>query len=110
MSEVLRQASIHPQSFQLNKQEFFDQLVSQLTSVGQRYFRAPLGARGNTTCSMAQSCQVNWLITIPGNRLSLQINQTALPANIDTEALARSIVNFNRQDDPQADWTRTMQC
>ncbi|KAA6397863.1 MAG: hypothetical protein EZS28_006610 [Streblomastix strix] len=78
MSEVLRQASIHPQSFQLSRQEFFDQPVSQLTSDGQRYTRAPLGAR-------------------------------ALPANINTEALAGSIVNFNGLDDPQADWTQTMQ-
>ncbi|KAA6391172.1 MAG: hypothetical protein EZS28_013304 [Streblomastix strix] len=109
-SEVLRQASIHPQSFQKSRQEFFDQPVSQLSSDGQRYSRAPLGAKGNTTCTIAQSYKVNWQITILGNRLALQINQTALPANIDIKALARSIVNFNGQDDPQADWTRTMAC
>ncbi|KAA6404184.1 MAG: hypothetical protein EZS28_000293 [Streblomastix strix] len=110
MSEVLRQQSIHPQNFQLSRQEFFEQPVFQLTNDGQRYSRAPLGARGNTTCSMAQSCQVSWQIIIPGNRLALQINQTALPANIDTEDNARTIVNFNDQADPQADWARTMQC
>ncbi|KAA6384942.1 MAG: hypothetical protein EZS28_019530 [Streblomastix strix] len=80
MSEVLRQASIHPQSFQLSRQEFFDQPVSQLTSDGQRYIRAPLGARGNTTCSMAQSCQVSWQITIAKERLALQLNQAAVAA------------------------------
>ncbi|KAA6314095.1 MAG: hypothetical protein EZS28_055642, partial [Streblomastix strix] len=108
MSEVLRQASIHPQSFQLSRQEFFDQPVTQLTSDGQRYTRAPLGARRNTTCSMAQSCQVSWQITIPKERLALQLNQatTAAPA---TAAAARARVNFNGLDDPQADWVQTMQ-
>ncbi|KAA6392198.1 MAG: hypothetical protein EZS28_012276 [Streblomastix strix] len=107
MSEVLRQASIHPQSFQLSRQEFFDQPVSQLTSDGQRYTRAPLGARGNTTCSMAQSCQVSWQITIPKQRLALQLNLAATVAPTTAE-LARTIVNFNGLDDPQADWARTM--
>ncbi|KAA6399858.1 MAG: hypothetical protein EZS28_004613 [Streblomastix strix] len=79
ISEVLGQASIHPQSFQLSRQEFFGQ-------------------------------PANWQITIPGNRSALQLNATALPANIDTEANVRTIVNFNGQDDPQADCTRTMQC
>ncbi|KAA6397652.1 MAG: hypothetical protein EZS28_006822 [Streblomastix strix] len=109
MSEVLIQASIHPQNFQLSRQEFLDQRVSQLTGDGQRYTRALLGVRGNTTCSMAQSCQVGWQITIPKERLALQLNAIVLPANINIEALARSIVNFNGQDDPQADWTKTME-
>ncbi|KAA6384455.1 MAG: hypothetical protein EZS28_020020 [Streblomastix strix] len=108
MSEVLRQASIHPQSFQLSRQEFFDQPVSQLTSDGQRYTRAPLGARGNTTCSMAQSCQVSWQITISKERLALQLNQAATAAPT-TAAAARDRVNFNGLDDPQADWVRTME-
>ncbi|KAA6381759.1 MAG: hypothetical protein EZS28_022715, partial [Streblomastix strix] len=108
MSEVLRQASIHPQSFQLSRQEFFDQPVSQLTSDGQRYTRAPLGARGNTTCSMAQSCQVSWQITIPKERLALQLNLTATEEPADAD-LARARVNFNGLDDPQADWARIMQ-
>ncbi|KAA6402349.1 MAG: hypothetical protein EZS28_002130 [Streblomastix strix] len=108
MSEVLRQSSIHPQSFQLSRQEFFDQPVSQLTSDGQRYTRAPLGASDNTTCSMAQSCQVSWQVTIIIERFAQQFIQTAHPTNNDTETNARSIVNFNRQDDPQADWTQTM--
>ncbi|KAA6364562.1 MAG: hypothetical protein EZS28_039910 [Streblomastix strix] len=107
MSEVLRQASIHPQSFQLSRQEFFDQPVSQLTSDGQRYTRAPLGARGNTTCSMAQSCQVSWQITIPKERLALQLNQATTAASTTAE-LARCRVNFNGLNDPQAYWARTM--
>ncbi|KAA6375769.1 MAG: hypothetical protein EZS28_028703 [Streblomastix strix] len=109
MQEVLRQASIHPQSFTLSRQEFFDQPVSQMTSDGQRYTRAPLGTRGNATCSMVQSFQVNWQITIPAGRLALQINQTANAAP-DSEQTARARVNFNGLDNPQADWTRTMQC
>ncbi|KAA6376639.1 MAG: hypothetical protein EZS28_027833, partial [Streblomastix strix] len=108
MSEVLRQASIHPQSFILSRQEFFDRPVSQMTSDGQRYTRAPLGTRGNATCSMVQSCQVNWQITIPAGRLALQINQTASAAP-DSEQTARARVNFNGLDNPQADWTRKMQ-
>ncbi|KAA6376282.1 MAG: hypothetical protein EZS28_028191, partial [Streblomastix strix] len=75
---------------------------------GQRYTRAPLGARGNTTCSMAQSCQVSWQITIPKERLALQLNQTATAAPADA-ATARARVNFNGLNDPQADWARTMQ-
>ncbi|KAA6381003.1 MAG: hypothetical protein EZS28_023472 [Streblomastix strix] len=108
MSKVLRQASIHPQNFQLSRQEFFDQHVTQLTSDGQRYTRAPLGVRGNTTCSMAQSCYISWQITIPAGRLALQLNLAATAATT-TEALARARVNFNGLDDPQADWVRTME-
>ncbi|KAA6390105.1 MAG: hypothetical protein EZS28_014368 [Streblomastix strix] len=110
MSEVLRQASIHPQSFTLSRHEFFDQPVSQMTSDGQRYTRAPLGARGNATCSMVQSCQVNWQITIPGESLALQLNLAALPSvDVTTPATARARVNFNALDYPQTDWLRTMQ-
>ncbi|KAA6366338.1 MAG: hypothetical protein EZS28_038136 [Streblomastix strix] len=109
MSEVLRQASIHPQSFQLSRQEFFDQPVTQLTSDGQRYTRAPLGAIGNTTCSLAQSCQVNWQITIPKERLALQLNLTTFPPNVNTEELSGARVNFSGFDDPQADQVRTIE-
>ncbi|KAA6361912.1 MAG: hypothetical protein EZS28_042560 [Streblomastix strix] len=111
MSEVLRQASIHPQSFTLSRQEFFDQPVSQMTSDGQRYTRAPLGARGNATCSMVQSCQVNWQITIPGERLALQLNLVpGLATPITTTASARARINFNGLANSQADYTRTMEC
>ncbi|KAA6388418.1 MAG: hypothetical protein EZS28_016051, partial [Streblomastix strix] len=87
MAEVLRSASIHPQSFTLSRQEFFDQPRTQMTSDGQRYTRAPLGARGTATCSMVQSCQVNWQITIPKERLALQIN-LAETADPDSTAVA----------------------
>ncbi|KAA6388954.1 MAG: hypothetical protein EZS28_015517 [Streblomastix strix] len=107
MSEVLRQASIHPQSFQLSRQEFFDQPVTQLTSDGQRYTRAPLGARSNITCSMTQSCQVSWQITISKERLALQINLGAIAA-LTTVELARGRINFNGLNDPQVDWPTTM--
>ncbi|KAA6359867.1 MAG: hypothetical protein EZS28_044606, partial [Streblomastix strix] len=68
MSEVLRQASIHPQSFQL----------------------------------------ISWQITIPKERLTLQLNLAATAAPTTAE-LARGRVNFNGLNDPQADWARTMQ-
>ncbi|KAA6371024.1 MAG: hypothetical protein EZS28_033449 [Streblomastix strix] len=58
---------------------------------------------------MAQSYQVNWKIIIPGNRLALQINQTATAA-VDLEQTARARVSFNGLDDLQADWPRTMVC
>ncbi|KAA6390734.1 MAG: hypothetical protein EZS28_013740 [Streblomastix strix] len=110
MSEVLRQASIHPQSFKLSRKEFFDQHVTQLTRDGQRQTRAALGARGNTTCSMAQSCQLSYQITILKEKLVLQLNQVVLPSvDNTTEALSRVRVNFNGKDDTYADWTRTMQ-
>ncbi|KAA6363748.1 MAG: hypothetical protein EZS28_040727, partial [Streblomastix strix] len=109
MSEVLRQASIHPQSFNISRLEFFDQPINQLTSDGQRYTRAPLGARGQGTCSMVQSCQVCWQITIPGERLALQLNLIpGLATVLNSKARARARVNFNGLEDPQADWARTM--
>ncbi|KAA6391660.1 MAG: hypothetical protein EZS28_012813 [Streblomastix strix] len=83
-----------------------------MRSDGQRYTRVPLGARGNATCSMVQSCQVNWQITIPKNSLALQLNVRASPeVTIDAPAIARARarVNFNILDNPQADWPRTMQ-
>ncbi|KAA6399209.1 MAG: hypothetical protein EZS28_005267 [Streblomastix strix] len=49
--------------------------VNQLTSSGVRYTRAPLAARGTATCSMVQTCQVNWTITIPANILAVQLNR-----------------------------------
>ncbi|KAA6402649.1 MAG: hypothetical protein EZS28_001827 [Streblomastix strix] len=111
MSEAQRQASIHLQSFTLSRQEFFDQPVSQMTNDGQRYTRAPLGAIGNATCSVVQSCKVNWQITIAGERLALQLNlvpEIATP--ITTTASARARVNFNGLANSQADYTRTMEC
>ncbi|KAA6396245.1 MAG: hypothetical protein EZS28_008229 [Streblomastix strix] len=102
MSEVLRQASIHPQSFYLDRQEFFDQLVNQLTSDGQRYSRTPLGARGNTTCSMAQSCQVNWQTTISGEIMILKLNKVHGLEELNSKVEARSTENFSGNEDPKA--------
>ncbi|KAA6390304.1 MAG: hypothetical protein EZS28_014169 [Streblomastix strix] len=109
MAEVLRSATIHPQSFALSRQEFFDQPRTQMTSDGQRYTRAPLGARNSATCSMVQSCQVNWQITIPKERLALQVN-LAIVAALDPEhkQSARVRVKFDGLDEPQAPWTRSM--
>ncbi|KAA6371326.1 MAG: hypothetical protein EZS28_033147 [Streblomastix strix] len=80
------------------KQQFFDQPVTQLTCDGQRYIRASLGVRGNSTCSMIQTCQVNWQITITANRLALKINfadQTAVAG----AATALQRVNFTGNAD-----------
>ncbi|KAA6371991.1 MAG: hypothetical protein EZS28_032481, partial [Streblomastix strix] len=52
IGEVLKTMSILPQSFTISKQEFFDQPLTQLTSGGVKYTRAPLAARGSATCSM----------------------------------------------------------
>ncbi|KAA6390907.1 MAG: hypothetical protein EZS28_013565 [Streblomastix strix] len=110
MAEVLRSATIHPQSFALSRQEFFDQPITQMTSDGQRYTRAPLGARNSATCSMVQSCQVNWQITIPAGRIALQVNLATVaaldPAHKESAA-AR--VNFNGLAIPTDPWVRTME-
>ncbi|KAA6402427.1 MAG: hypothetical protein EZS28_002045 [Streblomastix strix] len=83
-------------------------LQKQLTSDRQRYTRARLAAKGNTTCSMAQSCYVNWQIIIPGDRFALSNNQTEIAAvNLEQTAIVR--LNFNGINDPQADWARTME-
>ncbi|KAA6398198.1 MAG: hypothetical protein EZS28_006277 [Streblomastix strix] len=53
LNEVLRTASIHPQRFNTSRVQFFDQPVTQLTIDGQRYTRAPLGARGGAGAATA---------------------------------------------------------
>ncbi|KAA6367518.1 MAG: hypothetical protein EZS28_036953, partial [Streblomastix strix] len=76
-------------------------------SDGQRYTCAPLGARGTRTCSMVQTYQVNWQITIPAGRLALQINladQTAVAG----AATALQRVNFTGNADYVFNYTRTM--
>ncbi|KAA6369046.1 MAG: hypothetical protein EZS28_035428, partial [Streblomastix strix] len=112
LNEVLRTASIHPQSFNISRVQFFDQPVTQLTSHGQRYTHAPLGARGGGICSMIQTCYVNWQITIPASRLALQINladQTAIAdAEEQQKAIALQRTNFTGNADYQFNYTRTM--
>ncbi|KAA6403746.1 MAG: hypothetical protein EZS28_000726 [Streblomastix strix] len=94
MGKVLKTMSIHPQSFTISKQEFFDQPFTQLKSAGVKYTRAPLAARGSTTCSMVQTCQVNWAIKIPKNTLAIQLNK--VPATVvNSDAAANAAVNFN---------------
>ncbi|KAA6374021.1 MAG: hypothetical protein EZS28_030454 [Streblomastix strix] len=96
MGEVLKTMSIHPQSFTISKQEFFDQPLTQLNSARIKYTRAPLAARGSATCSMVQTCQVNWTIKIPANTLSIQLNRVVVPDNgvIDADLDAIIAVNF----------------
>ncbi|KAA6380349.1 MAG: hypothetical protein EZS28_024122 [Streblomastix strix] len=107
LNEVLKAQSIYPQSFSISRQQFFDQPVTQLTSDGQRYTRAPLGSRGTGTCSMVQTCQVNWQITIPAGRLALQINKTDL-TEVAGAATALQRVNFTGNADYVFNYTRTM--
>ncbi|KAA6397526.1 MAG: hypothetical protein EZS28_006946 [Streblomastix strix] len=100
LNEVLKAQSIYPQSFSISRQQFFDQPVTQLASDGQRYTRAPFGARGGDICSMVQTCQVNWQITIPAGRLALQINKTH-DGNLDDMDDANARVHFTGDEDLQ---------
>ncbi|KAA6320657.1 MAG: hypothetical protein EZS28_054656, partial [Streblomastix strix] len=112
LNKVLKAQSIYPQSFPICRQQFIDQPVTQLTSDGQRYTRAPLGVRGTGTCSMVQTCQVNWQVTIPAGRLALQINlaaQTAIAGTAAEEkAAALSRTNFTGNADYVFNYTRTV--
>ncbi|KAA6308450.1 MAG: hypothetical protein EZS28_056689, partial [Streblomastix strix] len=92
--EVIKTLTIHEGSFSISKQQFSDQPVNELTSSGVKYTRAPLGARGLATCSMVQTCQVNWTITIPANTLAIQLNET----NLKDDDLSKRI-NFNGKVD-----------
>ncbi|KAA6389524.1 MAG: hypothetical protein EZS28_014946, partial [Streblomastix strix] len=71
--------------------------VNQLTSSGVRYTRAPLAARGTATCSLVQTCQVNWTITIPANILAIQLNRCEVAGGDEDELNAR--VNFIANND-----------
>ncbi|KAA6376173.1 MAG: hypothetical protein EZS28_028300 [Streblomastix strix] len=103
LGEVLKTLTIHAGTFSISKQQFTDQPVTELTSSGVKYTRAPLGARGLATCSMVQTCQVNWTITIPANTLAIQLNETNLE---DGEYSKR--INFNGLDDSQAPVAKSM--
>ncbi|KAA6398175.1 MAG: hypothetical protein EZS28_006298 [Streblomastix strix] len=59
LGEVLKSPSIYPQSFEISKQNFFDSPITELTSSGVKYTRAPLGARGKSAYSMVQTCQMS---------------------------------------------------
>ncbi|KAA6389025.1 MAG: hypothetical protein EZS28_015449 [Streblomastix strix] len=76
LGEVLKTLTIHSGSFSISKQQFTDYPVNELTSSGVKQTRLPLGARGLATCSMVQTCQVNWTITIPKDTLAIQLNET----------------------------------
>ncbi|KAA6378162.1 MAG: hypothetical protein EZS28_026311 [Streblomastix strix] len=101
--ELLKTLTIHAGSFSISKQQFTDQPVTELTSSGVKYTRAPLGARGLATCSMVKTWQVNWTITIPANTLAVQLNET----NIEDNQYNRRI-NFNGQDDSLAPVAKSM--
>ncbi|KAA6375012.1 MAG: hypothetical protein EZS28_029461 [Streblomastix strix] len=90
LGEVLKTLTIYSGSFSILMQNFFDQPINELKSIGVKYSRALLGARGPATCSMVQTCQVNWTITIPKDTLAIQLNET----NEDADDLYKRI-NFN---------------
>ncbi|KAA6376646.1 MAG: hypothetical protein EZS28_027826 [Streblomastix strix] len=100
---VLKSLFIHPQSFEISKQNSFDSPITELTSSGVKYARAPLGARGKSTFSIIQTCQVNWTITIPKNTLAIQLNKTY--DGWDTVGKLITRTNFNGKEDPTAAWT-----
>ncbi|KAA6389768.1 MAG: hypothetical protein EZS28_014701, partial [Streblomastix strix] len=106
LGEVLKSLSIHPQSFEISKQNFFNSPLTEQTSSGVKYTRAPLGARGKSACSMVQTCQVNWTITIPANTLVIQLNKTYDGWDTTAKLIART--SFNGKEDPLADWTTNM--
>ncbi|KAA6363339.1 MAG: hypothetical protein EZS28_041134, partial [Streblomastix strix] len=90
LGEVLKMLTIHHGSFSISKQQFTDQPVNELTSSGVKYTRAPLGARRLATCSMVQTYQVNWTITISADTLAIQLNET----NEEEDDINKRI-NFN---------------
>ncbi|KAA6398768.1 MAG: hypothetical protein EZS28_005708 [Streblomastix strix] len=106
LGEVLKSLSIHPQSFEISKQNFFDSPITELTSSGVQHIRASLGARDKSVCSMVQTCQVNWAITILENTLAIQLNKTN--ENWDTAGKLNIRTNLNGKEDPLADWTTDM--
>ncbi|KAA6386927.1 MAG: hypothetical protein EZS28_017548, partial [Streblomastix strix] len=75
--------------------------LTQLNSAGVKYTRAPLAARGSATCSMVQTCQVNWTIKIPANTLAIQLNKLDV-GPVGDKATANEAVNFNAVEDPLA--------
>ncbi|KAA6359624.1 MAG: hypothetical protein EZS28_044849 [Streblomastix strix] len=103
LGEILKTLTIHAGSFSISKQQFTDQPVNELTSSGVKYTRAPLGARGLATCSMVQTCQVNWTITIPANTLAIQLNETN-----EEDGEYNKRINFNGLDDSQAPVVKNM--
>ncbi|KAA6353910.1 MAG: hypothetical protein EZS28_050563 [Streblomastix strix] len=98
MEEVLKTMSIHVQFFTISKQEIQDQPLTQLASGGVKYTRAPLVARGAATCSMVQTCQVNWTIKIPANTLAIQLNRLPAAPAI-SEPTANAVVSFSADAD-----------
>ncbi|KAA6400449.1 MAG: hypothetical protein EZS28_004025 [Streblomastix strix] len=103
LGDILKTLTIHPGSLSISKQQFSDQPVNELTSSGVKYTRAPLGARGLATCSMVQTCQVNWTIAIPKDTLAIQLNES----NEEEDDLNKKI-NFNGKVDSQTNVTVDM--
>ncbi|KAA6396193.1 MAG: hypothetical protein EZS28_008281 [Streblomastix strix] len=99
MEQVTKTLSINPQSFSISKQQFFDQPIDSLTSSGHKYIRAPLAARGTASCSMVQTCQDNWTITLPKDTLAIQLNK-ASDTTVDSAPTANAAINFSGVANP----------
>ncbi|KAA6385163.1 MAG: hypothetical protein EZS28_019308, partial [Streblomastix strix] len=106
LGEVIKTLSIHPQSFEISKQNFFDSPITELTSSEVKYTRAPLGARCKSAFSVVQTCQVNQTIPILANTLAIQLNKAYNDWITVGKLNART--NFNGKEDPLADWTTNM--
>ncbi|KAA6395027.1 MAG: hypothetical protein EZS28_009448 [Streblomastix strix] len=86
---------------QLGEQQFTDQPVTELTSSGVKYIRAPSGARGIATCSIVQACQVIQTIIILKDTLAMQLNETN-----EEEDDYNKRINYNGNVDPLAAITK----
>ncbi|KAA6399612.1 MAG: hypothetical protein EZS28_004860 [Streblomastix strix] len=84
MGEVQKTKSINAQSFEISKQQFFDQPMDLLTSTGVKYTRAP------PPCS-----QRNRYLFYGSNLL-------AADADVDDAPTANAANNFNADEDPTA--------
>ncbi|KAA6384825.1 MAG: hypothetical protein EZS28_019647 [Streblomastix strix] len=78
LGQVLITFSIHPLSFEISKQNFFDSPITELISRGVKYTRASLGASGKSARSTVQIYQENQTVIIPANTLAIQLNKTAV--------------------------------
>ncbi|KAA6403960.1 MAG: hypothetical protein EZS28_000506 [Streblomastix strix] len=58
LGEVLKSLSIHPQFFEISKQNFFNSSITELTSSGVKYTRTLFGARDKSARLIVQTFQL----------------------------------------------------
>ncbi|KAA6398522.1 MAG: hypothetical protein EZS28_005950 [Streblomastix strix] len=86
MEEVLRSATIHPQSFTLSRQEVFHQPRIQTMSDGLRYTGAPLGQTDDPDTQTNARRRVNFNVKTGSlghytRSIEVGVNETAQPYN-----------------------------